>query len=382
MPDVTVSPVFSKADSDTFIKLPESIYDACPSFVFPLLSEERKRWVPEINPDLSLGPHWRFLATKGGQPVGRIAASVNRRFKEKWGQGTGFFGFFDCKDDLDVARALLRKAEEHLAGVGCTRVIGPINLSTQNEVGLLTDGFEKAQTLLSPYHAPYAKGLLLDAGYSEIREFAAFQWHKGHIGTDRFEKTFSRLVRRAVNSQFAVRSADPNRWRSELDMMLDLYNRCFAHVWGFTELDQTGFHSRAEEFRRFYQPKLVLVATQKGVPAGFAICLPDINVVLKALNGRMLPFGLIRAWRAQRSLKAARLLLLGVLPEHQGSGLAALLISHLREAVVAAGFQNVELSLIDTGNSNMMRLATDSGCCRTKTYKLFARDIIEGGGSV
>jgi hypothetical protein len=168
---LAVLPVEGSRLDRAFVELPYRLYRDDPAWVPPLRSEERHRWVPARNP--SLEGRWarRFLALRDGRPVGRVAAIVDPTFEARWAPGAGLFGFYECGDDDDAARALLGAAEAALAAAGARSVIGPVNLTFHDETGILVEGFDSPPMLLSPYNPPRYAKQLEQAGYRSDREY-------------------------------------------------------------------------------------------------------------------------------------------------------------------------------------------------------------------
>jgi GNAT superfamily N-acetyltransferase len=372
---VIVRPVTTRREHQVFVRVPWTLHSGDPNWVPPLIATENARWSARHNATLVTRPHWRFIAYRGGRAVGRIAASVDPLFAKRWRPGAGFFGFFESIDDPEVARALLAAAEAQLAQARCTSVLGPVNLTTHDEVGLLTHGFDSPPMLLSPYNPLWYRALLEARGYAAIRRYDSYLW-AGHIEPNAvLVRLCTSLERRAARMDLTIRHGRERNWASEVAGLHDLYNRCFASVWGFTPINRQEFIERADDFRKFFREDLVLIAEVHGQMVGFGLVLPDINRVLRKMKGRLLPFGIFRALREVPRLDHGRFILLGVLPEFNGSGLGALLAYRMDAAARAAGMMAVELSLVDSQNSNMTRIIEAAGCRLHKSFHLFARDL-------
>jgi GNAT superfamily N-acetyltransferase len=370
---VEVELVENRADNSAFIGLPYHLYRADACWVPPLRMAERQRWSPQRN--ASLKTRWvrRFLARRAGHVVGRVAAVVDREFADRWKPGAGFFGFFESVDDGEVSAALLSAAEAVLKQQGVGTVLGPVNLSTQDEVGLLIDGFDRPPTLLSPYNPPWYRRLIEAAGYQPCRDYHAYRWTPdlppaAAVGSVAGEGA-------GVPAGLVLRTADPRRWADEVRMLHGLYNASFAGVWGFVPITWDEFSERAESFKPFYRPELVVIAEAGGVPAGFGLVLPDVNEALRGLGGRLLPFGWLRLMRRVPRIRSVRFILLGVHPAQTGHGIAARIALRMIEEGRKAGLREGELSLVLDDNVRMRRIIEGFGFPRTKTFRLYEKSL-------
>ena len=367
---LAVVPVASRATHRAFWELPFALYRDDPHWVAPLRTVERARWDPTRNASLRRRRAWRFVAQRGGRVVGRVAAVADQEFAARWEPGTGFFGFFECEDDPATARALLAAAERALREAGLTRAIGPVNLSTQDEAGLLVDGFGSRPMLLSPYNPPYYARLLRDAGYAPWRDSHAFRWTPDARPAPAVERLQRRLAGQ-VSGGVRLRASEPRYWDAELRELHALYNDCFADVWGFVPLAWEEFAERAGEFRRFYRPELAVFADWGGRPAGFGLALPDVNEALQSVRGRLWPLGWLRLVRDVPRIHTARLILLGVRPEFRGRGIAALIANQIAEAGRRLGLREAELSLVFDSNREIRHVIAAFGGTPVKTYRLY-----------
>jgi len=371
---VEVNVVESRADNSAFIGLPYRLYRDDPHWVAPLRMTERQRWSPRHNSSLKLRWVRRFVARRHGRVMGRIAAIVDREFADRWKAESGFFGFFESADDGEVSAALLAAAEAALKARGVRHVLGPVNLSTQDEVGLLIDGFDRPPTLLSPYNPPWYRGLIESAGYQSCRDYHAYHWTPDQRPAEA-ERTVAAADRAGALAGLVLRTADPGRWDDEVRLLYGLYNPSFAGVWGYVPITWDEFSERAESFKPFYRPELVVIAEVNGAAAGFGLVLPDVNEALAGLRGRLLPFGWLRLMRRVPHIRSVRFILLGVHPEHTGHGLAGRIASRMIEEGRKAGVREGELSLVLEGNVGMRRVIDGLGCPRTKTFRLYEKAL-------
>ncbi len=372
---VEVTVVKSRADNSAFIAFPYYLYRDDPHWIPPLRMTERQRWSPRHNASLKLRWVQRFVARRQGRVRGRIAAVVDREFAGRWRPESGFFGFFESADDGEVSAALFAAAEAALKGQGVKHVLGPVNLSTQDEVGLLIDGFDRAPTLLSPYNPPWYRRLIEAAGYGPCRDYHAYRWTPDLPPPPVVGRAAPSPARGGTPARLVLRTADPRRWDDEVRLLYGLYNPSFAGVWGYVPITWDEFSERAESFKPFYRPELVVIAEVDGVAAGFGLVLPDVNEALAGLGGRLLPFGWLRLMRRVPRIRSVRFILLGVLPEHAGHGLAWRIASRMIEEGRRFGVREGELSLVLEGNARMRSVIERLGCPRTKTFRLYEKSL-------
>jgi len=369
---LSVSILSGSGDEREFLSLPLSLYRADPLWVAPLTAGERDRWDPKKNPVLSTRWVRRFLARREGRVVGRVAAIVDPAFSARWLADSGFFGFLECEEDPETARALLGAAEASLRERGVSHVLGPVNLSTQEEVGTLIEGFESPPMVLSPYNPRYLPALIEGSGYTTHTDFHSYQW----LPSMKLTPAAERIMRGGRGpSGLVVRPVDPKRWDEDCLVLHRLYNESFESVWGFVPMSWEEFRAQAGQFRPFLQPELVRIAEWDGVPAGFALALPDVNEALRPIRGRLWPFGWVRLLRAIPRVRGARFVLLGVLPRFGGRGIGVRLAAGVADACRRLGVTHGEASLVRSNNADVSRVIGALQATPVKTYRLYQKRI-------
>src|SRR5262245_39098462 len=169
-----VAPVQGRADLDRFIRLPTRLYSGWKGYVAPLVMERRDVLRQDKNPYFRHGTAQYWLAWRGGRPVGRISAQVDQLYLERHGKTTGHFGFLDAEDDPEVFRALVHTAEQWLAERGMRRLLGPFNLSSNEECGLLIDGFEATPMMMMGFSPPYVAQQVSALGFRKAKDLVAY----------------------------------------------------------------------------------------------------------------------------------------------------------------------------------------------------------------
>lgn len=341
-------------------------------------------WVPPLRRDLKVLLDRRrhpfhehadvayFLAERGGEAVGRIAAIVNHRHNEFHGERTGFFGFFEAEDDDEIAGALFAAATEWLAGRGMERVRGPANFSTNEECGLLVDGFGTPPAILMPHNPRYYARLLEGQGFRKAKDLLAYWLDEPGALPERLVHWFERL-RQEMRLQ--LRSLDMGRFRREVEAIKEVYNSAWTRNWGFVPLTDAEIDFLAKQLKPIVDPDLCLMAEVDGEVVGFALSLPDFNRALKRVNGRLFPFGIFRLlWEARR-IRAIRILTLGIKPGYRLLGIAPAFYLRTWQVGVSKGYVAAEASWILEDNWEMRRALEKLGARVYKTYRIYERAL-------
>ncbi|MGH7457738.1 MAG: GNAT family N-acetyltransferase [Longimicrobiaceae bacterium] len=312
-----------------------------------------------------------LLASRGGEAVARVAAVVNHRHNDFHGEKTGFFGFFECEDDPRTSRALLGSAGEWLRERGMERSTGPASFSTNEECGLLVEGFEHPPAVLMPHNPPYYARLIEAAGFTKAKDLIAYSLF-GFTPPQRLAEGAERLAARAG---ITVRGLDMKRFRAEVRAIQSIYNSAWSRNWGFVPMTAEEIAFMAKELRPVVDPDLCLIAEHGGEPVGFSLALPDLNQAIKPLNGRLSPWGLLRLLWNRRKIDRARILTLGFRPEFRARGLGTLLYLRTWQAGMVKRYYRGEASWILEDNWEMRRALEKMGGEPYKRYRIYERAL-------
>jgi GNAT superfamily N-acetyltransferase len=373
MDGVTVVSVETRRDLQEFIGLPYRLYRGDPLWVPPLRRDVAATLSAKKNPFFHHAEARYFLARRAKSVVGRVAAVHNRAHNEFHDDKVGFFGFFECVDDDEVARPLLAAAADWLRARGLEVMRGPASFSTNDEVGLLVDGFETPPALMMPFNPPRYGTHIERAGFAKAKDLLVYQSTPAHVDMQgplvrRLQQRASILARRYG---ITIRTLDMKRFDDDLMLIKEVYNQAWERNWGFVPMDEREIDHLAAQLKPIIVPDLVPFAMRGGRPIGFAVALPDLNVALKANpSGRLFP-GLIKIMWAARRITRVRILLLGVLPEWRKRGLDALLYKELWERGYARGYRWGEAGWILEDNTSMNNALTRMGFEVYKTYRLY-----------
>ena len=289
MSSVEVEAVSHPRDTVRYVKAWWRIYRDDPHWVPPLISERKGFFDPRKNPYLAHADVQCFLARRDGEDLGTIAATVDHSYQEH-DPGVGFFGFFEFVDDLEVARALFDAACEWLRGRGMTKVIGPFNFNTNHEFGLLVEGFDTDPFVANPHNSAHFPPIYEKLGLGKAMDWYAYTIDDPESKEcDRIERVSKRFLDRHPEVQF--RNFDMAHFDREVELLHTLYDDAWEHNWAHVKVSRDEFLHLARGLKSFIDPELCFIVEVAGEPAAFSVSLPNVNVAVKKMNGRLFPFG-------------------------------------------------------------------------------------------
>lgn len=369
----------SRADRRAFIRFPWRIYEHDPAWVPPLIIECKAFLDREHHPFYEHGDAALFLARQNGEVVGRIMASDDPNYNAAHKSNVGCFGQFECIDNRNVAAALFDAAAGWLRKKGRQEMMGPIDYSTNYVCGLLIDGFEHPPTLLTSHNPSYYSALLEKYGFRKEIDLYAWWFEDTRGATMRLRKLAARLQKRA---RFTIRHGDMRNLPAESARLLRIYNEAWRDNWGFVPFTESEFNYMTAQMKPLLRPDFTAIAEIDEQPVGFILGLPDINVALKKINGRLtnlgVPVGLAKLLYGKSRLRKARLIAMGVRPEFRRLGVAEMLVLRvMEEGMVRCGFA-AELSMTLENNVMVNRFIEAIGAARYKTYRIYRCTLAVG----
>jgi GNAT superfamily N-acetyltransferase len=380
---VRVTPVETEGERQALIEFPWRVYRGDPYWVPPLLSERREFTDPETNPFFEHARVQFFLARRGDQIVGTIAAFTNHLYNEFQGLNVAWFGFFEVLPDPEAARALLDTAADWARRAGHTAILGPAQFSTNDEVGLLVDGFDDRPRILMTYNPRSYPGFLEAAGFHKAMDLLAYTTNLAEIESrGGIPPKLVRVVEKVKSrGQFHLRRLRLNEFAKELEIVKVIYNQSWERNWGFVPMTDAEIARMAKQLRPLLDPDLVWAAEVKGQVVGFALNLPDLNHPLHKAYPRpgkpewLTLLQLLWHWKVRREVKWIRAIALGVLPEYRGSGVDAMLYLHTAQQALRKGYRAVEMSWLLETNEMVLRSAEMLGGHRYKTYRVYEKAL-------
>ncbi|MCP3099358.1 N-acetyltransferase [Myxococcus sp. K15C18031901] len=374
--DVQVTPVRDAAAKMTFIRFPASLYAGDPNWVPPLEMERKDFLDPKKNPFFDYAEVELFLARRGRDVVGRIAAIRNPRHLEIHGTKEGFFGLFECVNDAGIARALLETAGTWLKSRGMDTMLGPANFSSNQDWGLLVDGFDTPPAIMMPYNPTYYPALLEACGLSKAKDLFAFELSASAQPPEKVVRIAEKMRQR---EGVTVRAVNLKDFPAEVERIRSIYNSAWEKNWGFVPFTDKEFDHLAKDMKTIVRPELVLIAEVKGEAVAFSMTLPDGNQAIKAANGRLttfgLPIGLAKLVLASRRINRLRLITLGIKEGYRRRGLDAILYLDTLRTAHRLGYAGGEISWTLEDNHLVNRAIESMGGQRSKVYRVYQRPL-------
>lgn len=375
----------SKAQKKEFISLPFKIYKNNPYWVSPLLLDLRHMFglngfidgilgAKGKHPFYEYGQMQLYMAYKGGELVGRIAAINNDKYNEVHPDegGTGFFGFFECINDQEVANTLFDTAKKWLKTRNLTKMQGPASPSSSYDFGLLTKGFDDAPRVDMPYQHEYYQELYTNYGLPCRQELLAYKMDADTIFNNEKLKRAAGLVQKRYDVE--IRPINMKDIHNEVKKIKDVYNRAWEPLWGIVPLTDQEIDAYADKFKMIAVPGLIPFIYVGGKLAGMAVAVPDFNYILKDLKGKLFPHG-YKIFTQKKNIEWMRVIVLGLFPEFQGKGIDAVVYKHLIDVGLENGFKYCEGSYILKENVMMNRGMRAVSAEVYKEYKVYEMDI-------
>ncbi len=362
-------------DLRRFIGVSHAIYRDDPYWVAPLRFEFEKMF-SEANPLFEHAEMELWVAQKDGRDVGRIAGIVDRHFNEFHQDRAAFFGFFECVNDHAVSRQLFTIVCDWARGKALRHILGPLNPTTNEECGLLVEGFDSSPVFMMTYNPPYYADLVADAGFVKGKNLLAFTIDLANTPMERFERIAAKLNRRAP--EVSVVRVTRRNLASALAEVKEIYNEAWKNNWGFVPMTGDEISFLASRLKPLLTEGLAYLARNAHEPAGFLLAMPDFNLAIKPLKGRLLTPKLLGAlpyllgWKVPNS---CRILTLGVKEKYQGRGIETAMLAEGLRAGFKLGIRTVEASWILEDNVGVQRLIALFGGKPYKTYRIYDRPL-------
>lgn len=365
--------VSDKRGMDEFIALPEKVYQKNTHWVPPLISEMRFI-LGRKNPFFHHAEAAYFLARDARDVVGRIAAIIDRNYINIHNEQTGFFGFFECLPDPEIADSLLGAASGWLQKKELCIMRGPMNPSTNDECGFLLDGFDSPPMVMMPYTPAYYHDCMERNGLIKAKDlFAYISVIKDVSSAARLQKLASGIKARVPG--LVVRPANMRNFTKELEAVKDIYNSAWSRNWGFVPMTNQEIESMAKRLKPLIVPELLIMAEVDGNPAGFFMAVPDYNQVLRRIKGRLGPVGVAKFLWYSRKISDIRVLTMGVKEEHRRKGIEGLLYLESFKAATRKGYKRAEMSWVLEDNEPMKKGCELMGGRLYKKYRIYEKKL-------
>ena len=366
--NILVRPVTCRKELKSFINFPWVIYHRDRNWVPPLISDQKTLLDPEKNPFFQHSEVQHYLAYRGSEIVGRISALVNHNYNEFQGEKTGFFGFYESVNDVNVAQALFAAAENWLRDKKMERMRGPMNPSTNDTCGLLIDAFNRPPVLMMTYNPPYYVELFKKVGLEKVRDLFAYYMDTSVPISEKVKRVADAIRKR---HNITIRSVNVKNFFEELQRVKEVYNDAWSRNWGFVPMTDAEFDHLAKELKPLLVPELAIFALIEDEPVGFSLSLPDFNKALIKINGRLFPFGFAKLLWYSRKIDMLRVVIMGVKKKYQKLGIDAVFYYETYVRGVQQGYTRGEFSWILDNNYPMRHSLENMGATIYKTYRVY-----------
>lgn len=365
----------NKKDVRRFIELPFALYRGHPLWVPPIRMDIKTRLDREKHPFHEHSDVDFFLAERNGEVLGRIAVIENMPYNEYHGKRQAQFYFFECVEDLDVARDLFEIAYDWARKRNLNQIVGPKGLGPLDGYGMLVEGYEfrPAMTMMN-YNPPYYPVFMNALGFQKEVDFVSC-----YLSAEKFklQERVHRIAERAANrSELSVKRFKNKRellsWAPRIGKT---YNETFIENWEYYPLTEREIDFVVNEILTFADPKLIKIIVHGDSVVGFLFAFPDVSAAIQRNHGRLLPFGIVDLLIESKRTKWVALNGAGVLPEFHGRGGNALLYSEIEKTIQEFGYKHADLTQVAESAVQMRRDLENVGGVAYKNHRVFIRNL-------
>ncbi len=378
MATVSIRPVRTRRELKRFVKVPFQLHRDHPQWVAPLIFERMEFLNRKKNPYFEHAEAEYFIAERDGEPVGRITAQVDHRWDEFQGGSDAMFGFFESDEDSETTKALLDAATEWARAKGRSRILGPMDFTTNDEVGILVDGYDLRPMILEPWHPPHYRELIEAQGFAKAMDVQMWELNLGELKDgERFDPSIHAAAEKGLRDEgIEIRNMRKREMANEVRRFMDVYNEAWGSNWGFVPITDAEAEFQAKNLKQVLDEDWSYIAEKDGEPVGAALTLPDINQVLANVGGRLLPFGWLKFLLGKPKVDRLRVFALGVKHDYRHSGVAAgLYLKHLETAQKPGAIEGGEMGWILETNGPMNRAMEGMGGKVIKRYRIFEKAL-------
>lgn len=376
LPDITIIDVESAYDKKRFIEFQYDHYAGNKYWVEPLRFDVKNNLDTKKNPFYKHSRLKLWLAVSEGKVVGRIAGIINDNHNTFHDEKTGFFGFFECIKDEKVSSMLLDRVAEFSRSEGMNTLRGPVNPSTNDECGLLVDSFDIPPVMLMPYNLPYYEELLTSYGFQKAKDLLAFDIDRYVIKDEKMMQKLERVTDIIMKKEnITYRNVNMKDFKNEVQKVREIYNDAWSKNWGFVPMTEEEFNFIAGHLKLAVDPDLIQFAEHNGKPIGFSLAVPDINLAIKGLNGKLFPFGVFKFLANKKKINRLRVIIMGVKKDYQKMGIDAGFYRDVIKAGDRKNYVGAEISWVLEDNLAMKQTAEKLGARVYKTYRIYDKTL-------
>lgn len=358
-----------------FLKVPYAIYSGDPDWVAPLLAD-LKPVFGDGNPLFEHAQMMLWVATRDGRDVGRVAGILHHAHNQIHGEATGFFGFFESIDDPAIAKALFDAVSQWAGSKQLTKLLGPMNPTSNDECGLLVEGFDRPPVVMMTYNPRYYVKLIEGEGFRKAKDLLAYHFPVAPKPLARLTRLADGVRRREPD--LVVRQITRKSLAADLAAVKEVYNTAWEENWGFVPMTGRELEFMAKRLKPILEQRLTLIAEIKGEPVGFMLSLPDFNEAIAPMRGRLLSptvFNFLQYLAGRRHPRIVRCVTLGMKKGYRQRGIDAVMFAQSLQASLDIGFKECEVSWLLEDNVMVNRSVNIFEGRRYKTYRLYERDV-------
>jgi len=374
--NINIIPVENESQKKEFIEFPYEFYANDKNWVEPLRFDVKNNLNEKKNPFYQHSRIKLWLAKKDGKIVGRIAAIINDNHNKFYNDKIGFFGFFECINDKNIAKLLFDTAADFVRKNGMDTLRGPVSPSTNDECGLLIDGFDSPPVMLMTYNPKYYIELMESYGFEKAKDLYALWISKDVIKNEPMMNKLGRISDMVMKKEnLTIRKVNMKDFKNEVQKVRDVYNNAWQDNWGFVPMTEAEFNFIAGNLKLAVDPDYVEFAEINGKTIGFSLALPDVNQAIKGLNGKLFPFGILKFLRNKKNINQLRVIIMGVKKEYHKKGIDAIFYRDIIKAGNEKNVRGAEISWVLEDNFAMKQTAEKLGAEVYKTYRIYDKKI-------
>ena len=341
---LTIKVVQNAKDFQAFVRFPFDLYEHNSYWVPPLIKEEIETIDPKINPVYQNADARFFLAFRGTKIVGRIGGMINWIEVNKVGKSKVRFGWYDTIDDLEVSKLLLDQVTTFGKEHNLKMIEGPMGFSNLDKAGMLIEGFEERNTMITLYNAPYYQDHLEALGFT-----INAKWVEYEIKIDDFEtspekvKRFSKLIMERYQLSL-LQFKNKNDIIPYIDQMFELLDETYNKLQTFVPIQDYQIEHYKKRYLKFIHPDFIkCIIDSKGKLIAFSITMPSFTNALKKINGKINLFNFYHLFLALKRNNRASFYLIGVHPDYQNKGITAIIFNEMQKL-----FNKRNINIVET----------------------------------
>ncbi|NLV19790.1 MAG: hypothetical protein GXY51_09950 [Bacteroidetes bacterium] len=372
--DIIVKEVLSSQELREFIFLPEKVHNDDPNWLPPIYMDEKNYFNKEKNKSFNYADTIMYLAWKNNKPVGRIMGIINKRYNHINNENHGRFCFMECYDDKKIFHALLTSIENWLRTNGISTIVGPLGFSDKDPQGFQIEGFEYPPFITAPVNSPYMYQYMEEEeGYEKKVDLVNYLAKMPDALPEVYVKVLSRIEK--TENYKILEFHNKKELKQHIIPALELMNETFREIYGFVPLEDNEKKELAANYLPILDPKFIKMVKKDQELIGFAIGMPDVSPGIKACNGHLFPFGILKVMRESRRSKKLLMLLGGVKKEFRGKGIDVLMGVKILESGIKQKMEIIDSHLVLENNVRMRSEYERIGGKVVKRFRIYQKAL-------